>query len=187
MKVGNERFRRLLEPVHPRVLAFARCLCRSRADGDDLYQEAVLRALAKLDQLQDDGAFRTWLYRIVVSVHRNRCRRAFLRRLLPFDSAEPDSRQAITVDDDYRTGDWSPDAADASSRARIALATLPAVQREAIVLHEIEEFGVDEIAALQNVSSSAVKSRLARGRERLRAYYEKQFASDGVPLPGATR
>lgn len=187
MKGGNERFRRLLEPVHPRVLAFARCLCRSREDGDDLYQEAVLRALAKLDQLDDDAAFRTWLFRIVVSVHRNRCRRAFLRRLFPFDDAEPDSREAVVIDGDYRTSDWSPDAADASSRARAALATLPAVQREAIVLHELEGFQVDEIAALQNVSISAVKSRLSRGRERLRAYYEKRFESDGVPIPGDAR
>ena len=55
------------------------------------------------------------------------------------------------------------------------------------MLHEIEEFQVDEIAALQNVSTSAVKSRLSRGRERLRAYYEKRFASDGVPIPGDAR
>lgn len=187
MKGGSERFRRLLEPVHPRVQAFARCLCRSRADGDDLYQEAVLRALAKLDQLQDDAAFRTWLFRIVVSVHRNRCRRAFLRRLLPFDDGEPDTRSAIVVDTDYRTSDWSPDEADASARARAALASLPAVQREAIVLHELQDFLVEEIAVLQDVSISAVKSRLSRGRERLRTYYEKSFASDGVPVPGDAR
>jgi DNA-directed RNA polymerase specialized sigma24 family protein len=44
-----ERLARLIEPVHDRALAFARSLCRSRADGDDLYQEALLRALTKLD------------------------------------------------------------------------------------------------------------------------------------------
>jgi RNA polymerase sigma factor (sigma-70 family) len=180
---ATERLARLIEPVHDRALAFARCLCRSRADGDDLYQEALLRALTKLDALREDAAFRPWLYRIVISVHRNRARRAFWRRLLPL--ADPgvaeDAAGAQAGISDYRTSDWSPDATAASERARAALAVLPAVQREAIVLFELEDWQVDEIAALQRVSASAVKSRLARGRTRLRAYYRRRHASEAVP------
>src|SRR5262245_41072347 len=79
----RQRFCRLLEPVHGDASAFARCLCRSRADGDDLFQESLLRALAKIGDLRDDAAFKTWLYRVIVSLHRNRCRRAFWRRVVP--------------------------------------------------------------------------------------------------------
>ena len=163
-----DRFRRLIEPIHDAVLAFARGLCRSRSEGDDLFQEAVLRAFAKLDGLRDDASFRAWLYRIVVTVHRNRCRRAFWRRLLPFggDASAPE-------DTDYRTSNWSAELAESSRRAREALATLPAVQREAIVLFEIEGWKVEEIADVQGVSVSAIKSRLARGRDRLREHYEQ--------------
>ena len=179
---GHARFRRLIEPVHDKALAFARCLSRSRSDGDDLFQEALVRALVKLDALRDDGAFRAWLYRIVITVHRNRCRRAFWSRFLPLGSdAEPDEHRADISGTDYRTSDWSPDAAEATQRARTALAVLPAAQREAIVLFEIEGWQVDEIAEIQAVSASAVKSRLARGRARLRAYYEKALGSDAVP------
>ena len=53
------------------------------------------------------------------------------------------------------------------------LAGLPAVQREAVVLFEIEGFSVEEIAAMQEVTVSAVKSRLARGRDRLRRAYQR--------------
>jgi predicted DNA-binding protein YlxM (UPF0122 family) len=42
-----------------------------------------------------------------------------------------------------------------------------------VVLFEIEGFSIEEIAAMQEVSISAVKSRLARGRDRLRRHYEK--------------
>jgi len=182
MDVRPDRFRRLLEPVHDRTLAFARCLCRSRADGDDLFQESMLRALGKLDGLRDDGAFRTWLYRVVVSVHRNRCRRAFWTRLIPFADRTADD-ESPAASGDYRISEWSPDAADASARARAALATLPAVQRESIVLFEIEGWTIDEIAAVHGVSASAVKSRLARGRDRLRTYYESQFGTSPVPVP----
>ena len=184
MELLQERLRRLIEPVHDRALGFARCLCRSRADGDDLYQEALLRVLGKLDGLRDDASFRPWLYRVVINVHRNRCRRSFWLRLLPLgDHGEADERGRSSSGAalDYRTSDWSPDAGLATERARAALAVLPAVQREAIVLFEIEGWQIDEIAELHGVSASAVKSRLARGRERLRAYYEKQLAGDAVP------
>jgi DNA-directed RNA polymerase specialized sigma24 family protein len=49
------------------VLAFARSLCRSVVEGDDLFQEAMLRAFRKLCSLRDDDAFRPWLYRIVIT------------------------------------------------------------------------------------------------------------------------
>src|SRR5438105_9532823 len=58
-----------------------------------------------------------------------------------------------------------------AERAARALAGLDPEQREAVVLHEIEGFSVEEIAEMQGVTSSAVKSRLARGREKLRRFY----------------
>jgi RNA polymerase sigma-70 factor (ECF subfamily) len=189
MEPRTERLQRLIEPVHDRALGFARCLCRSRADGDDLYQEALVRALTKLDALREDAAFRPWLYRIIVSVHRNRSRRAFWRRWLPLvDHAHGDVDAAPAMLD-YRSTDWSPDAASATLRARAALARLSAREREAIVLFEIEGWQVDEIAALHRVSSSAIKSRLARGRERMRAFYDREQVAAVTPaiIRGETR
>ena len=181
-----QRFRRLIEPLHDRVLAFARCLCRSVVEGDDLFQDAMLRAFGKLDSLRDDDAFRPWLYRIVITVHRTRCRRAFWRRLLPLGELDQDdngSNPGVTSSlsgHDYRFTGWTPDAAEASRRARQALTQLPVVQREAIVLFEIEGWQVEDIATLQRVSISAVKSRLSRGRAHLRLLYDDQ------PTPGST-
>ena len=177
METRPERFQRLIEPLHDRTLAFARCLCRTLGDGDDLFQEAMLRAFGKLDDLRDEKAFRSWLYRIVISVHRSRCRRAFWRRLIPLLDDDGDGAPDAAVSgNDYRTGAWVPDAVDASRRARHALGKLDAVQREAIVLFEIEGWQVEEIAALHDVSLSAIKSRLARGRARLRELYDAQPA-----------
>src|SRR5262245_22436809 len=159
-----QRLRRLLEPIHDRAVAFSRSIAKSRADGDDLFQEALVRALAKLDGLRDDRAFRGWLYRVIISVHRNRYRRAFWQRLLPLTS-EP------------ATETTHADALGAAERARTALATLPHEQREAIVLHDIEGWRIEEIAELEGTSVSAIKSRLSRGRERLREVYTRKFAT----------
>jgi RNA polymerase sigma-70 factor, ECF subfamily len=174
MEEREQRFRRLVEPVHDRVLGFARCLTRQTVEGDDLFQEAMLLAYRKLDALRDDAAFRPWLYRIIVSVHRSHCRRAFWRRVIPIaDLAATEDEAAERL---YRSDGWTADAAEANRRARNALAKLGAAQREAIVLFEIEGWLVEEIATMQGVSVSAVKSRLARGREQLRALYEAQPA-----------
>jgi RNA polymerase sigma-70 factor, ECF subfamily len=174
----DDRFRRLIEPDWAKSLAFARSLSRSRSDGDDLFQEAVVRAMTKLASLRDDGAFRGWFYRILITVHRNRSRRSFWRRFVRIsDEHSPDEQTSVA---DYRVTAWSPDAAESVRRAREALATLPAEQRESIVLFELEGWQVDEIAALHGVSVSAVKSRLSRGRDRLRAFYAKRF---GVTAP----
>lgn len=181
MEERADRFRRLIEPLHDRVQGFARCLCRSTVEGDDLFQEAMLHAFRKLDALRDDAAFRPWLYRVVITVHRSRCRRAFWRRLIPLgEVAEPDADDAAISGHDYRSDGWTADAAEANRRARNALAQLGTAQREAIVLFEIEGWLVEEIATLQGVSISAVKSRLARGRERLRALYDDRAEPEPV-------
>jgi hypothetical protein len=52
-----------------------------------------------------------------------------------------------------------------------------------VVLFELEGFSIEEIAALQQVSASAVKSRLARGRARLRRIYERWGLGPGREHP----
>lgn len=154
----------LLGPIHDDVQLFARRIAGSNAEGDDVFQEAVLRAARKLPTLRDRAKFRAWMCSVVVSVHRTRCRRAFWRRLIPRDDA-PSSEP--TGEDGSR---WADDRASAS-RATAALATLSPVQREAIVLFELQGYSIEDIAEIQTTSVSSVKSRLARGRDRLRAFY----------------
>ena len=154
----------LLGPIHDDVQLFARRIARSNAEGDDVFQEAVLRAARKLPGLRDRARFRAWMHSVVVSVHRTRCRRAFWKRLIPRDEA-PNADPA--GDDGAR---WADDHASAQ-RATAALATLSPPHREAIVLFELQGYSIEEIAEIQATSVSSVKSRLARGRDRLRVFY----------------
>jgi RNA polymerase sigma-70 factor (ECF subfamily) len=157
-----ERLLALLAPLHDRARATARRLCRSNADGDDLFHETVLRALDHLDDLRDDLRFRPWFYAVLLNEHRARHRRAFWRRFSPLSAldVEPSSDAAVH-------------AADGAQRMARALATLSPEQREAIVLFELDGFTLEEVAALQRGSIPAVKSRLARARARLRRHYER--------------
>ncbi len=167
---NDGRWRRLmvlLEPMHEQAVATARRLSRSQADGDDLYHEALLQAFERIHFLRDESRFRSWFYAVLFNRHRDRSRRSFWRRFLPWEAAFPDGDPAITASEDAE------DRVTRAGRASRALATLPPEQREAIVLFEIEGWSIEEIAASQTVTLSAVKSRLARGRERLRRWYER--------------
>lgn len=168
--VNEDRWKRLmtfLEPIHAQAVATARRLCRSAMDGDDLYQEAVLRAFEKLHTLRDPERFRSWFYATLLSRHRSRMRRPFWKRLVPLESAfEVDSGPAA---EDGR--DWD-ELRGRAARAMRALETLAPEQRETVVLFEIDGYSIEEIAGMQRTSVPAVKSRLTRGRDRLRRWYE---------------
>ena len=161
------RLTRLLEPIHGQAVATARRLCRSNDDGDDLYQEAVLRAFEKLNGLRDESRFRSWFFATLLSKHRSRMRGS-KRVWVPIEEAFVRGNEPVGED-----GTSWEEERQRAQRAVRALAGLKAVQREAVVLHEIEGFSVEEIAEMQGVTLSAVKSRLTRGREKLRRYYER--------------
>jgi RNA polymerase sigma-70 factor, ECF subfamily len=173
-----DRLLRLLEPVHDRALATARRLCRSAADGDDLYQEAVVRAFEKLHTLRDETRFGAWFYATLLSRHRTRTRRTLWRRFLPWQDAFPDGHGPAGED-----GRRWEEKARRAARIGDALQTLSAEQREAVVMFEVDGYPIEEIAAMQGVSLSAVKSRLARGREKLKRHYER-MGYVAAPGPG---
>ena len=165
---GGDKQRRLMEllaPLHDRARATARRLCRSHADGDDLFHEAVLRALDHLDELRSADSFRSWFYAVLLNVHRARHRLSFWRRLVPLEEmgAEP-----AAVDG------GAADALAGAQRMARALATLAPPEREALVLFELEGFSLEEVAGLQRSTIPAVKSRLVRARARLRRHYERR-------------
>jgi RNA polymerase sigma-70 factor (ECF subfamily) len=160
-----DRLIRLLRPIHEQAVATARRLSRSIQDGDDLYHEAVLRAYNKLNSLRDESRFRSWFFATLLSRHRSRVRRPG-REWLPIEDTLGRWDEPIGED-----GALWEDKRLRSNRAARALAGLDPVQREAIVMHDVEGFSVEEVADMQRVTRSAVKSRLARGRDKLRRFY----------------
>ena len=170
----REKLLALLLPINERAQMTARRLSRSRAEGDDLFQDAVVRALTRIGDLRDDKAFEAWFYRILLSLHRTGQRRRFWRRFLPLEGIFTGGGEPVGEDgsrwEDERVG---------AERVREALAILPAVQREAVVLFDIDGYSLDEVARMQRASLSAVKSRLARGRARLRKHYIRRGRRQG--------
>lgn len=170
-RLEAERWSRLLmllDPIHRQAVTTARRLASSSDEGDDLYQDSVLHAFRKLESLRDDSRFRSWFFAILISRHRTRARRAFWRRFLPLEDAAGAALEPA-VDPGFGEEEWV-----RSRRMSQALLALHPGERTALVLHEMQGFTTEEIAGMEGVKPSTVRSRLSRGRERLAKYYARR-------------
>ena len=126
-------------------------------DAADAVQDALISAMRHAASFRGDAKVSTWLHRIVVNACLDRLRR---RAAHPTSPLPDDDHAPSALRDDYADRDTAADV-------RAALATLPAEQRAAIVLVDIEGYPVDEVAAMLEVPSGTIKSRCARGRAKL--------------------
>ena len=159
------RFEALALPHLDAAYNLARWLTRNDADAQDVVQEAVLRALRYFAALRGDNA-RGWLLQIV----RHTCF-SWLKENRP--------AEVVTLDDNEDAWrDIAAPAADepqqialrSAEREQInqALAGLPIVYREVLVLRELEDLSYKEIAQIAGVPIGTVMSRLARARGLMR-------------------
>lgn len=165
-----EAFATLVRRHRDRLWAVALRTCGNPEDAADALQEALVSAFRRASSFRGDSAVTTWLHRIVVNACLDRLRRRTARptQPLPDDvdrAADPHSPLAAT-----RTADPEESAVRADQRRRVlaALAQLPAEQRAALVLVDLEGYAVAEAAAVLDCPPGTVKSRCARGRARLR-------------------
>lgn len=117
--------------------------------------ETVLAALEGYNQMRDVKAFKYFLFGIASRKHQHGLRRNKFHGDYSEQQAEAQSQQS------------NAEAQTDLGLLHQALNHLPHEQKEAIVLFEISGFKLQEIAELQEVSLSAVKQRLGRGREKL--------------------
>jgi RNA polymerase sigma-70 factor, ECF subfamily len=138
----------------------------SPADADDVLQDVFLRMQRALPSLRDDQRFGPWVYQVtrsaIAQFRRQAARHPLTREASPAErDAEPEE------------GSDSPDL-DCQIGEHIApfVAALPSPYREALTLTELEGLTQKDAAALLGISLPAMKSRVLRGRERLRASLE---------------
>lgn len=136
---------------------------RRHEDAEDAAQEAFLVALQRLEECRDPERFGGWLMTIV----RNRSRNLLRRESLRETSAVPGGA---------RSGDPLPDAVaergELEGTLQAALDDLTAVQREVVLLHDLEGWKHREIAERLGIPSGTVRSHLHFARKALRAALE---------------
>jgi len=161
------KFMALYTPIHDNFERFCKARVYGEIDYKDLMHDTIIIAYQKFKSLENPKAFLHFLFGICIRV-----------------LANTNKKQRPS----HFNGDWSElQVEDRSTRADrnddvntlyAAMAQLPDMQREAIVLFEISGFSISEIAELQNAGISAIKQRLARGRQALVEILNEDYSNE---------
>ena len=154
----DDLFWQLIERVHKRALAYSEHLAGNPADGGDLYQDAVIKAFGAFEKLRETASFDPWFYRIINNTFKGRFRNPWWKRVVSrfvdIGSLEipinPAGRYEARRQLDYAMQALSPD------------------DRILVILAELENWSIAEIAGMRGKSEGFVKMRLLRAREKMR-------------------
>ena len=159
-----DAFAELFRRHRDRLWAIALRTVGDREEAADALQDALLSAHRAAATFRGDSAVTTWLHRIVVNACLDRIRRRQARPTVPL----PDG-QRPAESGGYHGAEPTAAAPDHDTAlvVRQALANLPAEQRAALILVDVQGYPVAEAAVILGVAEGTVKSRCARGRAKL--------------------
>lgn len=161
----------LLASEHHRLYRMAYSWCCDAALAADLSQDAILRALSRLDQLNDPRKFQAWLYAIL-----HNCFLSHLRSRRP---NEPLEEIVLARHDLLECAESSEAVSERNEivhQVRSAICELPLGQRQVITLVDLNGCSYAEVAEILEVPIGTVMSRLYRARQALRTLIEAQAA-----------
>jgi RNA polymerase sigma-70 factor, ECF subfamily len=154
--------------------AIRRCIgfmLRGNCAAEDLTQEVVLKAWRFLSAFRAESSFRTWLTRVAINEVRQ-----FQRRELRVSSVQELSNPDVLASRDESPYDHFA-RRQRTEALRALVKSLPARYREVVMLRELEDLSILEIAVRLRCTVPTVKSRLFRGRSMLLAGLQKLQAA----------
>jgi RNA polymerase sigma-70 factor (ECF subfamily) len=131
---------------------------RAREDVEDLAQDVFLKVFTRIDQVRPDENFSGWLARVTVNTCYDELRKT-RRRKTAMELYGPQFKEPTVA----------PPEPDAFGKAKIALQTLDPKLRIPLLLKEVEDMSVEQIAKTMGLTQTNVKVRLFRARKKLAA------------------
>ena len=167
----NLAFERLVRPHFDRLYRLAWRLTGRRAEAEDLFQELLVKAFTKLDDLVEIEEPGSWLCRVMYNLFIDEKRRYARRRMHTVEEGALPGQGLAGLPG---TDDPAYDRARAEKLQRLdkALAQLSDEHRIVVLLHDTEGYKLTEIQELTGTPVGTVKSRLHRARARLREILE---------------
>lgn len=160
--VAETSFEEVARQRAPQVLRTAYRILGNWADAEDVAQEVLVRLFRNGLRFPSDAALGAWIYRVTVNLCLDRVRVARPAGPL-FDLRSPAiSAEAVAIQEQEK------------QRLMDALAQLPAEERAAVVLREIEGLSTAEVAAILGSSEGTIRSQVSKAITRLREILTKE-------------
>ena len=169
----KQQFSYLVERYQAILYRHAVAMVLDHDEAADMVQDAFVRAYTHLGTCRDHTRFRAWLFQML----RNRC----------LDHLKNVRRKNVPLDDVSDISGLAEGPETHVTRVRLreeisaALASLPAAQREAFLMHHVEDLSYETMAELLDASISALKMRVLRAREALSAALQSRNVTPATP------
>jgi len=174
-------FEVLVRRFERKVFGLIYQIVRAPNDVEDIAQEVFTKLFFSLHRFRLGASFEAWLHRITVNQCCDYLRKR--KRTLQVNESELSAEEAVRFE---RVGSFSQiresdigHTLEMRETAADLLSALPPQERSLLVLREVEELSIEELMAIFNASSSAIKVRLFRARQRLKSLYEKRKKRKG--------
>lgn len=141
----------------PSLRRYARALTSNADTADDLVQDCLERAIRKKNLWRPTGALKSWLFKMLLNIHRNNIRRSRFTNHAPIDDLLVEPSIAASQPDRL-----------ALNEVASAMQKLPADQHEALLLVVLEGMSYTEAAKALQIPPGTLMSRLGRARAALR-------------------
>jgi RNA polymerase sigma-70 factor, ECF subfamily len=170
MPMTREAFDRLLGELRPKLHRYCARMTGSVIDGEDVVQEAIVKAIEAFADAGSISNAEGWLIRIAHNAAVD-----FLRHRARQDAIRSDEDADMIIDPVVAVNDRQIVAASLRTFMR-----LPVAQRSSVILMDVLGYSLDEISGITKSSIPAIKAALHRGRAHLREFAEEP---DELPLP----
>jgi RNA polymerase sigma-70 factor (ECF subfamily) len=171
-----DAFEEIVTRYGARIFRLTRNITRNREDAEEVSQDSFARAFLHVDSFRGDSRFYTWLARIAINQALMKLR---TRRRRELQHVYPDTPEEVQfcaeLADDTPTPEQQYSQKELQRILASAMEELPMTFREVLQLREVEERSTAETARILGLSISAVKSRMLRGRQKLRRALTKHF------------
>lgn len=157
------------EDCHEPFVRYCSAMASCKMDTEDLVQDVLLSAFKHFEKIEKKGELLHYLIRAA----KNRSISVWRKRRNEVEMAEKHTERLCAQGLDPSMG------LDIQLLYK-ALDSLPVSQKEAIILYEISGFSMREIAEIQNSKEGAVKTKVSRGRDKLRAILQEEGLSSST-------
>lgn len=157
-------FQQLMEEQGKAMYKTAKAILKNDDDAADAMQETALACWEKIDTLEKDKYFKTWLTRILI----NNCYAIYRQRMK-------------LVSEDALPEPWYQEEGYANAEWESFLNCLDEKYRTVVILYYVQGFKTREIAEILEVNESTVRGRLAAARKKLETQYIADSRAAGTP------
>jgi RNA polymerase sigma-70 factor (ECF subfamily) len=156
-------------------------ILKNAADAEEEVQNAFWRAYTNIERFQGDAQFTTWLSRIVINQCLMRLRSAKRKRTFSIDDVQVgDERVTLELRDTQDNPEEGMGREQVIKITQAEIRRIPPLLRDVLVMKDIEQRPIDEVALHFRITVAAVKSRLLRARRMLRERLERHAGVRGA-------